>query len=87
MAGRKIYDEQFARVIWQLYQKHGIGNFNNYLTNTVDNISREEVLQALRFTSVSDMARNRIEAARKEIESLELLLSEVTAEKSADCRE
>lgn len=68
--------EHLARVKFQLYAIHGIGEFNNWLDMRQNRIERQEVLDSLAFPSVRKLAMQRLARLRCQVAELDGLLVE-----------
>jgi hypothetical protein len=75
---RDNIDVQHARIIWSLYQKHGVGEYNNWLTLRKDRLPRESVVEALTFDVVAMQARAAVESHKASIVEIESLLAEAS---------
>ena len=76
MLTKENRDEHFARAHFQLYVTHGLGQFGNWLTMKYDQLDRKEVVAALRYESVMDIALSRLRHLENQITELRQLMRE-----------
>jgi hypothetical protein len=76
MLTKENRDEYFARAHFQLYAAHGLGKFGNWLTMKYDQLDRNEVIQALQYESVREMAISRLSHLNNQIIELRQLMRE-----------
>lgn len=75
-----INEESFARATWGLYTRYGLELYNNYLANRKDQLARERVVEALKFTTVQEYAKSAIETHRRKADEIEAMLIEANAQ-------
>jgi hypothetical protein len=76
MLTKENLNEHFARAHFQLYVAHGLGQFGNWLTMKYDQLDRNEVIQALQYESVREMALSRLTYLDSQIKELRQLMRE-----------
>ena len=69
-------DANLAKTIWVLYLRHGLGEYNNWLTMKKDHLERAEVVAGLRFPHTRQAAENTIRGYRQKITEIEQLLDD-----------
>lgn len=69
-------DGHFASVKYQLYRKHGLELFNNWLLMRRDKLERSEVVESLTYPGVRELAKHDIDDMLNKIEELKILLVE-----------
>lgn len=75
MVRREDAAEHLAQCNFQLYLTYGLGEFPNWLSQRGDLVRRDDVINSLRFTSVREMASQKIKACEHQIEELREMMA------------